>query len=116
MTDRYKKNIAVKGIVLRELRDVGHTTGEELLKKIDAACAIAQRNDAEFDFVFWAGATYWELLGFLSRCSMLAHDGKPPMGVHEWRRARLTVTEHGLKFLRAVEREAGDKLAIFKET
>lgn len=88
----YQRNLFAKAILLRELRDAGNPTENELLERVDRACCEVGKRDPSFDFVYWADGTFWDL------CDLFAQ-----WGFLERSRSRLRITLNGLRFLEKAE-------------
>ena len=113
MTERYRRNIGAKALLLRRLADAGEPTGAELRDAVQAACMLARDRDPQFDFVFWAGGTVWTHIELFKSCGFLVHSGGPPVSSHDWKVCSLRITDAGLKYLREAEAEAGDVMRLF---
>ena len=112
MTTAYLRNLATKALVLRELQNLGTPTGEGLLARIAELSQIAGTRDSTYDFVYWTGATFWDLLdafvewGFVDRFSVDDHCSK----------TKFTITEQGEKFLQSIKKDIEPLMSLFAPT
>lgn len=103
----YGKNLAAKILVLRELRDAGSLPGDELHARLERRCEHAYAKTADFDFVHWAGTTFWGLLDTFAESGFLTHSGNRPLDSSEWCMEALSLTPLGKRFLDNAIEEAG---------
>lgn len=102
----YDKGLAVKSLVLLELRDAGMPTGEELIARVEALCARIVMTHPEFDFVGWVNTTIWGLLDTFAASGFIAHSGSAPRSTHDWSITTLRISPLGERFLENARLEA----------
>ena len=119
MTPTYNESIAAHGMFLRELKRLGSPTGMELTEALDASADLARMHDESFDFIHRADATSYELIdtffrwGFVEAVSF--YGGLRPVLSWEWNRARIRITDRGLRHLSIIESEAAEEMKLFDD-
>lgn len=103
----YDKNLAIKILVLRELREAVSLSGDKLHARVECQCEHAYARTADFDFVHWVGTTFWGVLDTFAESGFLTYSGKKPIDSSEWCTATLCLTPLGERFLGNALDEAG---------
>lgn len=110
ISEEYRRNLAAKALVLRELRAAGAMTGNALVGRLEDVCRAARLAEPEFDFAHWGGGSLWGHLDLFFRLHFIIVDGERPEGASEWRTAVLELAEGGARFLESAEECARDLL------
>jgi hypothetical protein len=110
----YDKGLAVRSLVLLELRDGSMNSGQ-LATRLDQRCSDLAQQIPGFDFVGWGGATLWELLDSLLLAGFVSTSGeRSPRNTHEWALTTLYVEGDGERFLANVRCEAPQVMALIE--
>lgn len=100
-------SLVARSLVLLELQRGGPLSGEDLAARVEERCSLMRRKQPDFDFVQWAQTPIGDLLDTLGESGYLEHAGPSRRNDREWCVAHITLTQRGVKFLQAAEREAG---------
>jgi hypothetical protein len=114
MSEAYDRSIAVKAMVLLEIRKAGEPIlGRTLLERVEQAGRRADRHVSGYDFVSWVGCTLWELLGTFLNKGWIALNGVRPFRDEQLANATIHTTEQCARYIEAVRAEAPKQLAYF---